>query len=84
MKTFLALLLLATTALAADLRVGVAQVAATPAAQKVHAAPRRMRDAPGSERVLKEGGYEGDDAMIYYDRPQEMADLTAHLRGTTK
>src|SRR5205807_9865789 len=29
-------------------------------------------DAPcyiPSERILKEGGYEGGDAMIYYDRP---------------
>ncbi|MBI1842529.1 MAG: HEAT repeat domain-containing protein [Verrucomicrobia bacterium] len=26
-----------------------------------------------SERVLKEGGYEGGDAMIYYDRPQKFA-----------
>ncbi len=33
-------------------------------------------DAPcyiPSERVLKEGGYEGGDAMIYYDRPQKFA-----------
>ncbi|HUR46722.1 MAG TPA: PVC-type heme-binding CxxCH protein [Candidatus Saccharimonadales bacterium] len=33
-------------------------------------------DAPcyiPSERVLKEGGYEGGDAMIYYDRPQKLA-----------
>jgi putative membrane-bound dehydrogenase-like protein len=26
-----------------------------------------------SERVLREGGYEGGDAMIYYDRPQRFA-----------
>jgi hypothetical protein len=26
-----------------------------------------------SERVLKEGGYEGGDAMIYYDRPTRLA-----------
>jgi putative membrane-bound dehydrogenase-like protein len=26
-----------------------------------------------SERVLKEGGYEGGDAMIYYDRPNKFA-----------
>jgi hypothetical protein len=26
-----------------------------------------------SERVLKEGGYEGGDAMIYYDFPQKFA-----------
>jgi hypothetical protein len=26
-----------------------------------------------SERVLKEGGYEGGDAMIYYDFPQRFA-----------
>jgi hypothetical protein len=26
-----------------------------------------------SERVLKEGGYEGGDAMIYYDMPQKFA-----------
>jgi hypothetical protein len=26
-----------------------------------------------SERILKEGGYEGGDAMIYYDRPQRFA-----------
>ena len=33
-------------------------------------------DAPcyiPSERVLKEGGYEGADAMIYYDRPNKFA-----------
>jgi len=33
-------------------------------------------DAPcyiPSERVLKEGGYEGGDAMIYYDQPQKFA-----------
>jgi hypothetical protein len=33
-------------------------------------------DAPcyiPSERVLKEGGYEGGDAMIYYDRPNKFA-----------
>src|SRR5262249_54232200 len=33
-------------------------------------------DAPcyiPSERVLKEGGYEGGDAMIYYDRPTRFA-----------
>jgi hypothetical protein len=33
-------------------------------------------DAPcyiPSERVLKEGGYEGGDAMIYYDKPQKFA-----------
>jgi hypothetical protein len=33
-------------------------------------------DAPcyiPSERVLTEGGYEGGDAMIYYDRPQKFA-----------
>ena len=33
-------------------------------------------DAPAyipSERVLKEGGYEGGDAMIYYDKPQKFA-----------
>lgn len=26
-----------------------------------------------SERILKEGGYEGGDAMIYYDRPTRLA-----------
>ncbi len=26
-----------------------------------------------SERILREGGYEGGDAMIYYDRPQRFA-----------
>jgi hypothetical protein len=26
-----------------------------------------------SERVLQEGGYEGGDAMIYYDQPQKLA-----------
>jgi putative membrane-bound dehydrogenase-like protein len=26
-----------------------------------------------SERILKEGGYEGGDAMIYYDRPTKLA-----------
>ena len=26
-----------------------------------------------SERVLKEGGYEGGGAMIYYDRPAKLA-----------
>ena len=33
-------------------------------------------DAPcyiPSERILQEGGYEGGDAMIYYDRPQKFA-----------
>src|SRR5207237_4678181 len=33
-------------------------------------------DAPcyiPSERVLKEGGYEGGDAMVYYDRPTKFA-----------
>jgi len=33
-------------------------------------------DAPcyiPSERVLKEGGYEGEGAMIYYDRPHRLA-----------
>jgi putative membrane-bound dehydrogenase-like protein len=33
-------------------------------------------DAPGyipSERVLKEGGYEGGGAMVYYDRPNRFA-----------
>ncbi|MEO8353098.1 MAG: PVC-type heme-binding CxxCH protein, partial [Chthoniobacteraceae bacterium] len=33
-------------------------------------------DAPcyiPSERVLREGGYEGGDAMIYYDKPQRLA-----------
>jgi hypothetical protein len=26
-----------------------------------------------SERILKEGGYEGGGAMVYYDRPQRFA-----------
>jgi len=26
-----------------------------------------------SERILQEGGYEGGDAMIYYDMPQRFA-----------
>jgi len=33
-------------------------------------------DSPGyipSERILREGGYEGGDAMIYYDRPNRFA-----------
>jgi len=35
-----------------------------------------------SERILKEGGYEGGDAMIYYDRPQRFAPgLEAKILG---
>src|SRR3989442_5956100 len=26
-----------------------------------------------SRRILKEGGYEGGDAMVYYDRPTKLA-----------
>ena len=39
-------------------------------------------DVPGyipSRRILKEGGYEGGDAMVYYDRPTKLAMATEDL-----